>query len=354
MPASLHTVFLRIGVLALGVAACACGKTLTQEEPRELTLRAVASVSTKADPELDGTSLGTDNTYVILASATAAEEPEILREQLFTYYSDAAKWQASTASGPGIGGTYTHDPKFWPFGDRKVDFLALALKPAAYEALNVIPRNLSFCQASEGGAAYGVSIADWNTYDNQYDVMYAVSNGQTTSNNPGGTVPLYFRHTMAVVGFTAKSASDAGIFKVKGLTLKDLQYRGALEIDNTTTEVDVTWTIPPGTACQEDKEVPLTMAEFSVPGSGASGLAIKCTDHLLVIPQTSRSVELTYHVKNSIPDLMCTLPLPRTVWKAGHRYIYDLIFTPTEIRVSDVMVTDWDGNPVDDTAVISN
>lgn len=335
--------------------ACACGRTLTVTDAPELSLRSAASASVKADPELGGASLGTDNTYVILASASAAEEPDFMRGQLFTYYTDAAKWQASSASGPGLSGSYTHTPRFWPFGDVKMDFLALALKPTAYDALtDSAPERISFFRASEGGAAGGVSIVDWNTYDNQYDVMYAVNNAQSNSNNPGGTVPLSFQHTMAVVGFTAKSSSEAGIFTLKRISIRDLQYRGSLVINNTTTELDVTWIVPPGDACQCDKDAPLTMAEFSVPGSGASGLAIKCTDHLLVIPQTSRTLELTYHVKNSIPDLTCTLALPRTVWKAGHRYIYDLIFTPTEIRVSDVTVTDWDGTPVDDTAIISN
>ena len=331
----------------------ACGRTLTLEEPRELSLRSAASASVKADPELGGASLGTDNTYVILASASAEEQPGYMRGQLFTYYTDVAKWQASSASGPGLGGTYTHHPIFWPFGNVKMDFLALALKPAAYDALTEAPGNVSFYGDSDGGAAAGVSIADWDTYANQYDVLYAVSNAQSGSSNPDGTVPLNFQHTMAVVGFTARSAFDAGIFTLKGLTLKNLQFKGSLVIDNTTTEVAPTWSVPEGDAYQNDKEMPLTMAEFSVPGSGATGLAIKCTDHLLVIPQASRSVVLTYHVKNSIPDLTCTLPLPRVVWKAGHRYIYDLVFTPTEIEAT-VTVTDWDGTPVDDTAIISN
>lgn len=339
------------GCLAL---VCACARTLTVTDTPELSLRAAASASVKADPELVGASLGVDNTYVILASASAAEEPEFMREQLFTYYSETAKWQASVASGPGLGGSYTHDPKFWPLGGVKVDFLALALKPAAYDALNATPGSISFYRPSDGGAAAGVSVVDWDTYADQYDVMYAVNNAQSSSSNPGGTVPLEFRHTMAVVGFTAKSASDAGVFTLKGLSLKDLQFKGSLVIDNMTTELGVNWIVPSGNANQCDKEVPLTMAEFSVPGSGATGLAIKCTDHLLVIPQPSRTVTLTYHVKNSIPDLTYELPLPRTVWKAGHRYIYGLVFTPTEIRVSGVTVTDWDGTPVDDTAIISN
>ena len=339
------------GCLAL---ACACARTITVTEAPELSLNAAASASVKADPELVGASLGVDNTYVILASASAAEEPEFMREQLFTYFSETAKWQASAASGPGLGGSYTHDPKFWPLGGVKVDFLALALKPAAYDALNADPGSISFYRPSDGGVAAGVSVVEWDTYADQYDVMYAVNNAQSSSSNPGGTVPLEFQHSMAVVGFTAKSASDAGVFTLKDLTLEELQFKGSLVIDNTTTELDVNWIVPQGDANQCDKTVPLIVSEFSVPESSATAAAAKCTDHLLVIPQPSRTVKLTYHVKNSIPDLTYELPLPRTVWKAGHRYIYDLVFTPTEIRVSDVNVTDWDGTPVDDTAIVSN
>ena len=346
MSRTLHTILPAVLLLLT-----ACGRTLTVTDAPELSLRSAASASVKADPELGGASLGTDNTYVILASASAAEQPDYMRGQLLTYYASAAKWQASTASGPGLGGTYTHEPRFWPFGDVKVDFLALALKPAAYDALTALsPESIKFYSASGGGAAGGVSIADWDTYANQYDVMYAAKNAQTSSSNPGGTVPLEFRHTMAVVGFTAKSTiDDASAFTLKGLTLKDLQFRGSLVIDNTTTKLDATWTVPDGDEYQCDKEMPLMSDGFPVPGSGATGLAIKCTDHLLVIPQTARTVTLTYHVKNSIPDLTCTLALPRIVWKAGHKYIYDLVFTPTEICVSGVTVTDWDGTPTDIT-----
>ena len=99
-------------LLLWAAVACACGKTLTQEEPCELRLRAAAAASTKANPELAGASLGTDNTYVILASASAEEQPGYMRGQLFTYYTDVAKWQASSASGPGLSGTYTHHPIF--------------------------------------------------------------------------------------------------------------------------------------------------------------------------------------------------------------------------------------------------
>ena len=342
------------GCLAL---ACACGQTLTVTEPSELTLRAAASASpdTKADPELVGASLGTDNAYVILASASATGEPEFMTGQLFTYYASEAKWQASTASGPGIGGSYAHVPVYWPLSGTQVDFLALALKPAAYTALTSGMGGIAFNDAAHGGSAGGFTISDWNTYDDQYDVMFAVKNGQANSTNPGGTVPLDFQHTMAVVGFTAKNASgEAGIFTIKDLTLVELAYKGTLTVDNTNTVLTQKWDIPLGDAGRADRSVPLITSEFAVPASTATASIAKCTDHLLVIPQTSCAVRMTYHVKNSIPDLTATLAIPRSVWKAGHRYIYNLVFTPTEILVESVTVTAWDGTPVEDTAIISN
>lgn len=339
-----------VGCLAL---ACACGRTLTVTDMPELTLRAAASASTKADPELAGVSLGTDNSYVILVSASTAGDPEFLTGQLFTYYSSGAIWQASAASGPGIGGSYTHVPVYWPFGREQVDILALALKPAAHAALTAAPGSIAFADAAHGGAAGGVTISDWDVYADQYDVMCAIKNGQSSATAPSGTVPLLFQHVLALVGFTARSTAEAGIFTLKGITLKDLQFKGMLTLDNTSTELSSSWDVPDDVVHRSDKEMPLTTAEFSVPDSGASGDDIKCTDHLLVIPQASRSITLTYHVKNSIPDLTCTLALPRIAWKAGHKYIYNLEFSPTGICVSSVTVADWDGTPVDDAAIVS-
>ena len=340
------------GCLAL---ACACARTFTVTDMPELSLRAAAAASTKADPELAGASLGTDNAYVILASASTMGEPEFLTGQLFTYYAADAKWKASTASGPGIGGSYTHIPVYWPLGKGQMDILALALKPAAYAALTTDPCSIAFSDAAHGGAAGGFTISNWDTYDDQYDVMLAVKNGQSNSTTPGGTVQLVFQHMLALVGFTAKNASgDAGAFTIKGLTFKDLAYKGTLTVDNRTTVLGLDWDVPAGSAYRADKTIPLVTPEFSVPESSATAAAAKCTDHLLVIPQTSCAVTMTYHVKNSIPDLTRTLALPRIAWKAGHKYIYNLEFSPTGICVSSVTVTAWDGTPVDDTAIVSN
>lgn len=333
-----------IALLVVVLVLCSCAKTLTREEPRELTLRPVASVSTKADPELDGASLGTDNTYVIYASASATGNPAYLTGQLFTYYSSSAAWKASS----GTPGSYESSPVYWPLSGTTVDFLALALKPEANTALTNAPGSIAFYNVAAGGSAAGVTIANWDTYANQYDVMYAVKNGQSVNNSSVGTIPLAFQHALAVVGFTAKSSTEADIYTLKGMTINDLQFEGTLTVDNTATELIPSWEVL-GTG---NKALPMTTANFSVPGPGATGPDIKLTDHLLVIPQASRSVTLTYRVRNSLTDLTVTLPLPRVIWKAGHRYIYNLVFTPTEIQAT-VTVSDWDGTPVDEPIEIS-
>ena len=338
----------RISLLAVVLVLCSCAKTLTREDPLELTLRPVASVSTKADPELDGASLGTDNTYVIYASASATGNPAYLTGQLFTYYSSSAAWKASS----GTPGNYESSPVYWPLSGTTVDFLALALKPEAYTALTTAPGSIAWNGSSQGGSAGGVTIAEWDTYANQYDVMYAVKNGQSVNNSSAGTIPLAFQHALAVVGFTAKSSTEADVYTLKGAIFNDLQFKGTIALDNTVTELVPAWSVPNDAEHRGDKAIPMTAATFSVPGPGATGSAIKLTDHLLVIPQASRSVTLTYRVRNSLADLTVVLPLPRVIWKAGHRYIYNLVFTPTEIQAT-VTVTDWDGTPVDETIEIS-
>ena len=334
-------------VLAL-LCITACSQTLTVTEPRELSLRAVAAAPTKADPELNGSSLGTDNTYVIRASTSTYNTPgsapaTYFEDQLFTYDGTDAKWHADP------------EPIYWPFSSVQVDFLALALKPAAYTALTTAPGTLAFNEASQGGAAGGVTISGWDTYANQYDVMYAVSNGQSVGGSTAGTIPLTFAHTMAVVGFTANSTTTSGVFTIKTLTMNDLGFKGNLVIDNTTTELKLDWTVPDDAAHRGAKSLhkldDATSDElnFSVPGPGET----PCTMHLLVIPQPSRSLTMTYHVAGSLDGLYLpvTLPLPRLNWKAGYRYIYHLKFSPTEILVDGVTVTDWNGAPVDVTSL---
>ena len=335
-------------LVLLLLLACSCAKTLTREDPNELTFRPVASSITKADPELSGTSLGNNNSYVILASASATGEPEYLTGQLFAYFASTGRWMAASASGPGIAGNYTHAAKSWPLSGTTVDFLALALRPVAYTHLTEDPGSITWYNASQGGSAGGVTIANWDTYANQYDVMYAVKNGQSVGTSTDGNISLEFQHTQAVVGFSARStvSGTGGVFTLKGITLNGLNHVGTMTIDNTKTEVETVWSsLTSADKPMLKKDANPATAELNYSVSYVSTPA-QCTQHLLVIPQASRSATLTYRVQNSVTDLTVNLPLPRLNWKAGHRYIYNLVFTPTEIQVESVTVSELTGSDI--------
>ena len=307
---------LLLGLLSL----TACTQTLTREEPRELSLRAVAAAATKADPELTGTTLPTTgaDAYEIHTSISADGET-YASNQKFAYESSDTKWHASPAI-------------YWPMSGTSVDFLALALMPAQYTALTTSPQSISWNTAN---AAADVTLTGWDVFAQKYDILYAATNNQSVSNS--STVSLEFQHALALICFNVKSGSPSGIYTIKEMTVKNLDYAGTLKIDNTKTEVATTWS----NLAHSDKTL-LSGASIAVPGTDD----IKLTDHLLVIPQAARTITLTYRAANSTTDLTLTLPLPRVNWKAGHKYTYNLTFSAKEITAM-VSVADWDGTHVE-------
>ena len=315
-------------LLAAGTGLCAllllsaCSKSETVADPVELSLFPVAHASTKADPELDGTSLGTDHTYVIRLSASTPQQPFYLTDQLFSYIDDGDhRWKASSAPG-------THTPVYWPGGGERVDLLACALTQAACADLTL---------AWSAAPADGFTVSDWDTYACQYDVMYAACNNRT-----GGVVDLGFRHTLAVLAFTAE-CTDAGVFTLDGITVDGLEYGGSLTVDNSRSGITSGWT----TTATGDKDVrkrddaSSTDLAFAVPAAAA-----QCAMHLLVPPQYVKDITIHYSLPGSDLSLDYTIRLPRTFWRAGYKSTYALRFTPTEV-LADPSITDWDGLAVE-------
>lgn len=311
-------------LLCFVLLAHACGKGEYVQAPGELVLRPTARLDTKADadPELDGNSLGEDNKYVVYLSASSSQHPTFLTGQLYSFIDESDKWQASSTPG-------TASPVYWPVGGVKVDFLALACKsvPDVYSALAP--------QWDSSTSADGVTIAGWDTYANQYDVLYASRNQQTSANG-NGVVNMEFRHSMALLAFTAK-CSDANAFTLNSIVINGLGYSGTFSIDNTHTELTGTW----GTLATGDKllyKLDGTTDSYAFP---VPTTAAQCALHLLVPQQPSRSITINYSLRNSeIPSFNYTIYLPRTVWKAGYKYTYALDFNLQEIKVTPT-VSAW-------------
>lgn len=332
-------------LLAAGlVLAVGCtGVTPEETTPRHELMLQPSAVATKADPELGGTTLGTDNTYVVYLSASCDQQPQFMTGQLYSYISATTKWEASS----GIGEA---KPLYWPLAE-KLDFLGLACTPTAYADL---------APAWDAGtSANRVVISGWDTYDKQYDLMFAVANGQTAAAG-SGIVNMTFRHSMAVLGFSIKSTM-ADIYTLHEIKIHDLEYEGTFTVDNAYTEFKAGWTVTSAaadkSACtlegisstgETDLNFPVPKYDDALPAS-----TYQCATNLLVIPQESRTITVYYKIAGSEIMFEETIPIPRIQWRMGHRYTYMLNFTPDEIEV-DVLIDIADWEERNDLYVISS
>lgn len=135
MSKALHTVLLRLGALALGVAACACGKTLTLEEPSVLAVSgepiafAIEGQTTKGEAPVTTLAALAAQQFSVSAwyspdgqafSAAGNTGYMVYNNHRFGYVTDDLAgqttfpnpWQGVNAP---EGGGVTKNPIYWPF-----------------------------------------------------------------------------------------------------------------------------------------------------------------------------------------------------------------------------------------------
>lgn len=315
-------------------AACSKTEFLRDKNQIEIGFKAVANPTGKADPELTAGTLGTDNSYVIYAAASADGSPKYFDPsatsyggQLFTYFTDGAKWF------PASGNPYTKQHIYWPFGGVKVDFLAYALTPDAKTVLS--PTFHAETHARE------FTVADWDTFANQYDVLYAVANGCVPGAN--GNVALAFKHAQALLAFTAKkSATTTVALTINKITIKDLEYAGTLKVDNYRANLEAGWTI----SAHGDKDLSAAEGISDFPYT-LNSTATQVTTNLLVPEQSAKQIVINYSMGGKTFDY--ELNIPRTPWEMGKKYTFNLEFSAAEISFEPT-VNIWMG--VDDNEQI--
>lgn len=319
--------FIFAGALLCLTASCSKTEIDTPDEtPVEIGFKAVANQATKADPQLDSASLGTDNVYVIYAAASADGSPKYFDPaatsyggQLFAYFTDGAKWYPASGSG-----TYTKQHIYWPFGGVKVDFLAYALTPDAKTALS--PTFHAETHARE------FTVADWNTFANQYDVMYAVANGCTPGTD--GNVPLAFKHAQALIAFKAcKGATTTVDLTINKITIKDLEYEGTLKVDNYRANLKAGWTI----SAHGDKDLSAAEGISDFPYT-LNSTATQITTNLLIPEQAAKKIVINYSMGGKTFDY--ELNIPRIMWEMGKKYTFNLEFSAAEITLTPT-VDNW-------------
>lgn len=313
---------------ALLCLTASCSKTVIdtpEETPVEIGFKAVANQATKADPQLGGVSLGTDNSYVIYAAASADGSPKYFDPaatsyggQLFAYFTPGAKWFPATGTSP-----YTKQHIYWPFGGVKVDFLAYALTPAAKSALS--PTFHADTHARE------FTIAGWDTFTNQYDVMYAVANGCTPGTD--GNVPLAFKHAQALIAFKACKVGTTVDLTINKITIKDLEYEGTLKVDNYRANLKAGWTI----SAHGDKDLSAAEGISDFPYT-LNSTATQITTNLLIPEQAAKKIVINYSMGGKTFDY--ELNIPRTRWEMGKKYTFNLEFSAAEITLTPT-VDDW-------------
>lgn len=313
-----------LGAAILALVSCAKTQVISTGSPSPIAFKAVVNNAVKADAQLEGTKLGDD--YAMYVSAAQYKADGTIETP--AYFTDAEFLPATTPVAPET--QYHADPKlYWPIGNAMMDFIAYALPRAKHGA------PLATYPAATEPVASMITFANWNTYDNQVDLLYAVKNGATTATNAGAqTVNFAFKHAQALLVFQAQ-VNDSDIITINSITMPELKVNGDFVIDNTKNSLNPHWE---NLAAVATKDV---VAPGADPAADNLGEALTSATYVqigssLLIPQQPR-INFTINYTISGNTMEYTVNLPRGNWEMGKKYIYQLDITLNEIIATQVV-----------------
>lgn len=311
-----------VGMAALVLGACHKVDTVVTETPQEIGFKAISANATKANAQLEGSLLNKE--YSIYASATqknsagTIENAAFFVDQQFQTEDEtvAAKSQYRAWSGTAAA------PIYWPVGGATVDFLAYALPTAKHGNPAA-----TYANQTEDVASI-VAFNDWNTYDNQVDLLYAVNNGATSSTSGAADyVKLSFKHAQALLVFQAK-VNIADAITINSITINGLKVKGTFTVDNSRNDLVASWSkletvdAMNKIAIDNPGEVLTSTKDFAQIGS------------TLLVPQQPRlNFTVTYTMGGKTMNY--TYNEARGTWEMGKKYIYKLDMTLSEIILTE-------------------
>ena len=337
------------GAALLALAACNKSEVVTTEtSPKEIAFNAVTKSLTKADPQLTGSTLGTDNNKVrMYVSATtntangAVENAAYVEGQRFAYKTETQLWRPVSADAS------TDQHVYWPLGGSSVDFLAYA-----YYLNTSTASTATFTgQVTPTWAtnkADGMTFTEINLYDNDLDLMYAAANAKQGGAVNGSYKPvdLVFHHAGAVIELNIKSNVAVTINEVKfgnlikeAKTFADNEYatldkEGTLFVDNTKNVLTSTWTnVDQGTSTKYASLI----AYKGFTDEVLTADTYTDIDNVIVIPQPKLNFIIKYTDSNS-KYFYVTAPTPKGNWLAGHKYVYNVNITFYEVEVHESVI----------------
>ena len=339
-----------LAVVSLAAASCLKNEAFVVEAPQELTFKAVTNVATKADAQLEGTSL--NKFYRIYASATQRRADGSIENASYftdkTFATDttkaigaSSKYQAMEL----INGEWQVSPIYWPLGGCFVDYIAYAMPSDVHDANPALENGPVAAYANEAtDVASHLAFKEWDTYQQQVDVLYAVKNGANTTEHAGAaTLPLTFNHTQALLVFQAKVNIDS-VLQINEIKLNNLLVKGDFVVDNTKNNLIAEWenliTMP-----DEDVVAPGADPENDNLHAYVEGEDPKVAEYLdntnkfeqvgssLLIPQQpTLNFVVTYTVSGK--TMQYEYNHERSTWEMGKKYVYKLDFTLNEIVIT--------------------
>lgn len=373
-------IFLAAAAL-LALAACNKSGTTVIGTPDEIGFKTALQRVTKAG-ELNGTSFN-DEGYAIYASASqyaadgSLETPDFFNNQLFMNKVTAGigkpdwhHYDSEAATDP--------TPIYWPVGGSSMDFLAYAL-PRGKQA--TIPAPAFGATA----AARDFSIPSWDTYATQVDLLYAAANGQNSRTARATPyVSMEFRHAQALLIFNVMISKGSTGLKIEDIsfvtpeyitartaeltaaipkayadctppTLEQvtLQTKGTFRVDNQRNDLEARWTFtapgegavaanwkmpsfagtPAVSPCNIESPAISTAVDYGT--ELTSDLYVQLGETLLIPQQPARNFCVTYTVGGHTMQYYCNVP--RQVWQAGCKYVYNLDIDLSEITVTETV-----------------
>lgn len=390
------TIFLCFAAAAV-LAACNKSESITvQAEPGEISMKSAIHGVTKAG-ELNGSSFD-EKGYAMYVSASqyseagGSENPLFFNDQLFRNKPDGdadakAMWRHYATEA-----AETASPLYWPVGGSSIDFLAYALPLGKKTVLTTSPRSITF---NSSVAAQDFTVADWDTYANQIDLLYAAANGQVS--RATGTSPyikMGFSHAQALLIFNVSinqaasglvindisfvnrdyidQRNDELIGRVDGVynaaapkayaactaptaSQVTLKTQGTFFVDNQRNDllyswsyaglgdadgvVAANWKMPDFadeayvSAC--NIESPAIASAVKYGAALTSEAFVQLGETLLVPEQQAPNFVVTYTVGGN--TLQYEYNVPRKVWQAGKKYVYNLDIDLNEIVITETV-----------------
>ncbi len=291
--------FILASAAIVALASCSKTQVVYNDAPEEIGFKTVTGVMTKAP--LSGTDLPTDQGNMMVYASQSTTESGTYTES----FGQEFKWKDSY-----WGGT---TPQYWP----NTGFM----KFMAYYPVGI--------GTPSGNAVTGVTITGIDIETSQTDVLYAnLTTAQECSTKP--TVAMEFMHALAQIQVTA-AVADATMddVKITNVEIVTPNMGGDLSLS--------------GTAASWDNEAPMSgnyPMDNDIADTALSDVATSLGTGALVVPGNQTGLKITYSISGLENTVTKELTTGTPTWDQAKKYIYNIVVTLNEIKLS-AEVVDW-------------